>query len=115
MKREELIQQIRAKKSFLCVGLDPDTEKIVLIGEIGGTDEQKAADYIRDHMTKPVVAFIAGQRAPEGKTMGHAGAIISGGEGTAEAKIKALQDAGAQVALSPADMGKAMARAMGLS
>jgi succinyl-CoA synthetase alpha subunit len=80
---------------------DPDTEKIVLIGEIGGTDEQKAADYIRDHMTKPVVAFIAGQRAPEGKTMGHAGAIIEGGVGTAAEKIEKFASVGVKVAEYP--------------
>ena len=80
---------------------DPKTEKIVLIGEIGGTDEQRAADYIRDHMTKPVVAFIAGQRAPEGKTMGHAGAIVEGGIGTADEKIKKFNSVGVKVANSP--------------
>lgn len=80
---------------------DPDTEKVVMIGEIGGTDEQKAAEFIRDHMSKPVVAFIAGQRAPEGKTMGHAGAIIEGGVGTAEDKINALNAVGVKVAAYP--------------
>jgi succinyl-CoA synthetase alpha subunit len=83
---------------------DPDTEKVVLIGEIGGTDEQKAADFIRDHMTKPVVAFIAGQRAPEGKTMGHAGAIIEGGVGTAEEKIEKFQSVGVKVANNPEEI-----------
>jgi len=80
---------------------DPDTEKVVLIGEIGGTDEQKAADFIRDHMTKPVVAFIAGQRAPEGKTMGHAGAIIEGGVGTAAEKMEKFESVGVKVAAYP--------------
>jgi succinyl-CoA synthetase alpha subunit len=80
---------------------DPATEKVVMIGEIGGTDEQKAADFIRDHMTKPVVAFIAGQRAPEGRTMGHAGAIIEGGVGTAKEKIEKLQSVGVRVAAYP--------------
>jgi succinyl-CoA synthetase alpha subunit len=83
---------------------DPDTEKVVLIGEIGGTDEQKAADFIRDHMSKPVVAFIAGQRAPEGKTMGHAGAIIEGGVGTAAEKIEKFESVGVKVAAYPEQM-----------
>jgi succinyl-CoA synthetase alpha subunit len=83
---------------------DPDTEKVVLIGEIGGTDEQKAADFIRDHMSKPVVAFIAGQRAPEGKTMGHAGAIIEGGVGTAAEKIEKFEAVGVKVAAYPEQM-----------
>lgn len=80
---------------------DPRTEKVVLMGEIGGTDEEKAAEYIRNHMTKPVVAFIAGQTAPPGKRMGHAGAIIEGGAGTAEDKIKALEAANVRVAKHP--------------
>jgi succinyl-CoA synthetase alpha subunit len=80
---------------------DPHTDKIVLIGEIGGTDEEKAAEFIADHLTKPVVAFIAGQSAPPGKRMGHAGAIVEGGSGTAAEKINALQDVGVQVASHP--------------
>jgi succinyl-CoA synthetase alpha subunit len=80
---------------------DPHTDKVVLIGEIGGTDEEKAAEFIADHLTKPVVAFIAGQSAPPGKRMGHAGAIVEGGSGTAADKIKALQDVGVQVASHP--------------
>ena len=83
---------------------DPQTEKVVLIGEIGGTDEQKAAEYIADHMTKPVVAFIAGRTAPPGKRMGHAGAIIQGGEGTAAEKVEALEKAGVKVAKHPEEI-----------
>jgi succinyl-CoA synthetase alpha subunit len=83
---------------------DPMTEKVVLIGEIGGADEEKAAEFILDHMTKPVVSFIAGQSAPPGKRMGHAGAIIEGGEGTALDKIRALEDAGVQVAKHPEEI-----------
>lgn len=80
---------------------DPMTEKVVLIGEIGGTDEQNAADFIQKHMTKPVVAFVAGQRAPEGKTMGHAGALVEGGTGTAAEKIEKFLSVGVQVAAYP--------------
>jgi succinyl-CoA synthetase alpha subunit len=83
---------------------DPQTEKVVLIGEIGGTDEEKAAEYIAARMTKPVVSFIAGQTAPPGKRMGHAGAIIEGGAGTAADKIRALEAAGVKVAKHPEEI-----------
>ena len=83
---------------------DPQTEKVVMIGEIGGTDEEKAAEYIAKNMHKPVVSFIAGQTAPPGKRMGHAGAIIEGGSGTAADKVKALQAAGVRVASHPEEI-----------
>ncbi|MFZ4660845.1 MAG: succinate--CoA ligase subunit alpha [Caldilineaceae bacterium] len=89
---------------------DPATEQVILIGEIGGTDEQKAAAFIADHMTKPVTAFIAGQTAPPGRRMGHAGAIISGGEGTAEEKMAMLKAAGAQVARHPDEIAEIVAK-----
>lgn len=93
---------------------DPQTEGIVMVGEIGGQAEEAAADYISHHVTKPVVAYIAGLTAPKGKRMGHAGAIISGGQGTAEAKLTALADAGVHIARSPAEMGERIFEAMGL-
>lgn len=92
---------------------DPATEGIVLVGEIGGTREEEAAEYIRAHVTKPVAAYIAGVSAPRGKRMGHAGAIISGGKGTAADKIRALEAAGVTVARSPAEIGLAMQAALG--
>jgi succinyl-CoA synthetase alpha subunit len=91
---------------------DPRTRGIVLIGEIGGTDEERAAEYIRTHVSKPVAAYIAGVTAPAGKRMGHAGAIISGGSGTAEAKIAALEAAGVTVVRSPAEIGAGMEAAL---
>ena len=91
---------------------DDDTEAILMIGEIGGSAEEEAALYVKDHVRKPVAAFIAGRTAPPGKRMGHAGAIISGGKGTASAKVEALEEAGIEVAQSPADMGDAVQRAI---
>jgi succinyl-CoA synthetase alpha subunit len=88
---------------------DPQTEQVVLIGEIGGTDEQRAADFVARHMTKPVTAFIAGQTAPPGKRMGHAGAIIEGGEGTAAEKIAAFEAVGVRVAQHPAEIADLVA------
>jgi succinyl-CoA synthetase alpha subunit len=93
---------------------DAETDGIVMIGEIGGSDEEAAAAYIKAHVNKPVTAFIAGRTAPPGRRMGHAGAIISGGEGGAEDKLNALRDAGCHIAESPADLGTTMAKALGL-
>jgi succinyl-CoA synthetase alpha subunit len=92
---------------------DPETEAIILIGEIGGTAEETAAQYVKQHVKKPVVGFIAGQTAPPGRRMGHAGAIISGGQGTAAEKMKALKAAGIHVVETPAAIGETVARAIG--
>lgn len=92
---------------------DDETEGVVMIGEIGGTAEEEAAEYVKSEMTKPVAGFIAGTTAPPGKRMGHAGAIVSGGKGTARAKIEAMTVAGIVVAETPSDLGEAMVRALG--
>ena len=92
---------------------DPGTESIIMIGEIGGTAEEAAASFIREHVRKPVVGFIAGQTAPPGRRMGHAGAIISGGQGTAADKMKAMENAGIHVVKSPAEIGETMAKVLG--
>ena len=92
---------------------DPETEQIIMIGEIGGDSEERACAYIKEHVRKPVVGFIAGTRAPKGKRMGHAGAIVAGNTGTAEAKLKAMRDAGVYIAESPASLGDTLLKAVG--
>src|SRR5688572_2427702 len=96
-------------------GKDKSTDAIIMIGEIGGTDEEAAARFVMDNVKKPVVAFIAGRTAPPGRRMGHAGAIISGGEGSAETKIAALREAGITVTESPATIGEAIAKVLGVA
>jgi succinyl-CoA synthetase alpha subunit len=91
---------------------DDGTDAVVMIGEIGGSAEEEAADWIKANMKKPVVGFIAGQTAPPGKRMGHAGAIISGGKGTAKEKVEAMKQAGIRMASSPATIGKTMQEAI---
>ncbi len=106
---------IRGMSFIDCLELfeaDPDTRGIILVGEIGGSDEEAAAEYISSEVTKPVVAYIAGVTAPAGKRMGHAGAIISGGKGTADAKFEAFERAGVTTVRSPAELGGAMAKAL---
>ena len=100
----EILQQFEA---------DPETDCVVMIGEIGGNAEQNAAEYVQSEMTKPVIAYIAGFTAPEGKTMGHAGAIVSGGESTAEAKSEALQRAGIRAATNPSEVAELVVEALG--
>jgi succinyl-CoA synthetase alpha subunit len=98
--------------ALLLFEADPETDAVVMIGEIGGTAEEQAAVFVRDHMTKPVVGFIAGQTAPPGRRMGHAGAIIAGGKGTAAEKMTAMRSAGIHVVESPADIGAKIKQAL---
>src|SRR4029078_7438033 len=91
---------------------DPETDAVIMIGEIGGTDEETAAYWVKDNMTKPVVGFIAGVTAPAGKRMGHAGAIISGGKGTAQKKLEVMEACGIKVTRNPAEMGKLLKSAL---
>lgn len=103
----------RHKDAIEILNNDPETRGIIMIGEIGGTDEEDAALFVKTHVKKPMVGFIAGQTAPPGKRMGHAGAIISGGKGTAASKMKAMEEAGIHVVASPADIGSTMKKLIG--
>ena len=87
---------------------DPETEAVIMVGEIGGNDEETAAEWVKENMTKPVVGFIAGVTAPPGKRMGHAGAIISGGKGTAQEKLSVMEECGIKVTRNPAEIGKTL-------
>ena len=87
---------------------DPETEAVIMVGEIGGSDEEECARWIKTHMTKPVIGFIAGATAPPGKRMGHAGAIISGGQGTAQEKLAVMEECGIRITRNPAEMGKTL-------
>ena len=107
---------VRGMDFIDCLGLfesDPDTEGVIMVGEIGGTDEEAAAEYIQSNVSKPVVAYIAGVTAPPGKRMGHAGAIVAGGKGTAADKYKALDTAGVATVRSPAELGSKMQEVLG--
>ena len=108
---------VRGMGFIECLALfekDPQTEAVIMVGEIGGTSEEEAAEYIKSEMSKPVVAYIAGVTAPPGKRMGHAGAIVSGGKGTADDKFAALEAAGVTTVRSPADLGSAIAKELGV-
>jgi len=108
------VNGLKHKEVMALFNNDPDTDAVVMCGEIGGSDEEECAEWISQHMKKPVAAFIAGVTAPPGKRMGHAGAIIAGGRGTAADKIKALEAAGVTVTANPAEIGLALRSAMGL-